>query len=72
VTGRAQTVDSVEVGQRDEMSALAREFSLPLCTARKDGKNCTRAAGHNESKPGHPGTRHVAATSSGSAMAVWS
>lgn len=62
----------VAVGDVDPMSRAAAEFALPLCDRRKGNSKCTRAVGHDESYPDHPGSLHVATGPRFVARAVWS
>lgn len=63
---KAQDVAPVKVGDVDPMSQGAAMVGASLCGAysfdrKTAGASCTRAAGHDEAKPTHPGSLHVVA-----------
>lgn len=71
MTSRIESIEKVSVGEVDQMSRLARKSRLPLCGERGPGVRCTRAAGHDEALPNHPGTRHAAVDGNYITLAVW-
>lgn len=79
---RAETIEDVQVGDVDQMTALARKMAMPRCELRAfvggdTDLSCTRVAGHAESMgrgigADHPSVKHVAAPGRDSiAKKVW-
>jgi hypothetical protein len=76
VTGRLHAVEkiaNVEPGDIDLLSKAAYHARLATCTVihPKNRSPCSRAVGHDENRPGHPASKHVATGLGFVALEVW-
>lgn len=57
----SERIDRVARGEVDPVSKAAYYARVPLCVAvnPRTGKDCTRPAGHDENRVGHPAQDHV-------------
>lgn len=69
----SEKIEPIEPGDIDLVSKAVYYARVPLCAGKNPatGRQCTRAAGHEENRNGHAASMHVHADPTFLALEVW-